>query len=267
MYVPLDVNFPDDDKIIAAGLDGAGLYTHALCLAKRLEQDGKISRAHLHRFGASDELIDRLVALTLFTENNDGLWITAWLRHNESLEEIDGRRASDAQRKRTARRKRPTGQEQASAGNPPDAESASGHVQPLEIETEIETQSAAAAEDASVRDADIPTSRDECITAAVELLLLRDGTIERSALKDNPAGWLRSAKQGRRSDHWQAACKAWHAGMTVEQLADELEPPAQTTFRRLTEYVAGLEPSDLDVAKVGAQAAKSRLRAVREETA
>lgn len=127
LYVPLDVNFPDDDKIIAVGLDGAGLYAMALCIAKRMNRDGHLTRTHLTRLGASDDLIDCLVKHDLVRADTNGhLQITAWLGHNDSAEVIEEKRAKEAQRKRLTRGKRPRGH---TADVPADSESASATVE------------------------------------------------------------------------------------------------------------------------------------------
>lgn len=137
LYVPLDVNFPDDEKIMAVGLDGAGLYAMALCIAKRLNRDGALTRNHLRRIGADDTLIDTLIDVDLIrcdpTETsertppdpgmsawtrNGALRITAWLDHNPSAEAIEEARAKDAHRKRLTRTKRPNGQTQTSERTP-----------------------------------------------------------------------------------------------------------------------------------------------------
>lgn len=89
LFVPLDVNFPDDDKIEAVGLDGAGLYAMSLCLAKRLLEDGRLTRLKLRKLGADDALIDRLVHAGLYTAlADDAVRITAWLGHNEPAESV-----------------------------------------------------------------------------------------------------------------------------------------------------------------------------------
>lgn len=49
MYVPLDVNFPDDDRIAEIGLAATGLYAQALCIAKRLQRDGLVPQRALTR--------------------------------------------------------------------------------------------------------------------------------------------------------------------------------------------------------------------------
>lgn len=90
MYVPLDVNFPDDDKVIEVGLNGAGLYAMSLCLAKRLLSDGVLSRPQLRRLGGSDDLIDHLVTAGLYADHANGcVRICAWLSHNRSAEDIE----------------------------------------------------------------------------------------------------------------------------------------------------------------------------------
>src|SRR4051812_32307770 len=107
MYVPLDVNFPDDDKIEAVGLAGAGLYAEALCVAKRVQTDGRLTVAKLRKLGADDDLIEACVRVDLFRRDGDDVQISAWLDHNESAEEIESKRAADAHRKRVTRNKRP----------------------------------------------------------------------------------------------------------------------------------------------------------------
>jgi hypothetical protein len=97
LYVQLDTNWPDHPKIIDAGLEGAGLHAVAMCLAKRLESDGWLHRRLLHRQGASDELIDRLVVLELFDAHNDQVRPHGWLDRNPSQAALDARRAAKAE--------------------------------------------------------------------------------------------------------------------------------------------------------------------------
>ena len=183
MYVPLDVNFPDDDKIIAAGLDGAGLYAQALCVAKRMEKDGRLTRVHLHRLGGTDALIDHLVQLDLLHDDGEDVWITAWLDHNESSEELNQRRAKDAQRKRTTRKNRPAGQSRTSAERPVGGVEG---VQSVEIETEreIETEkNIAPASPPRQRDLLFEAMCDACSLTPSELTTTERGALNK-ALKD-----------------------------------------------------------------------------------
>lgn len=62
LYVPLDVAWMDNPKVIRVGLEGAGLHALAMCLAKRTETDGVLHRTQLYRLGATDDLIDHLLA-------------------------------------------------------------------------------------------------------------------------------------------------------------------------------------------------------------
>lgn len=100
LYVKLDTNFPDDDKIIEVGLEGAGLYAMACCRAKALLSDGVLKRNQLRRLGADDALIDRLIDVGLFVPHavdaasnaasnaDDAVRIAAWLERNESADSL-----------------------------------------------------------------------------------------------------------------------------------------------------------------------------------
>lgn len=89
LFVPLDVNFPDDDKIEAAGLAGAGLYAMSLCVAKRTLTDGRLTRVKLRKLGADDALIDRCIEVGLYTRDaDDAVRITAWLGWNAPAESV-----------------------------------------------------------------------------------------------------------------------------------------------------------------------------------
>lgn len=97
LFVQLDVNWPNNDKVIAVGLDGAGLHAVAMCLAKQMETDGVLSRALLTRHGATPELIDRLVDERLFDAvDARRVGIHGWLERNTSAEDFrtHGRRGN-----------------------------------------------------------------------------------------------------------------------------------------------------------------------------
>lgn len=96
LFVQLDANWPDHPKLIEAGLAGAGLHAAALCIAKRLETDGWLPRALLHRQGAGDDLIDRLVALELLDVDGSRVRPHGWLARNPSTADIAVLRAIKA---------------------------------------------------------------------------------------------------------------------------------------------------------------------------
>lgn len=94
LFVRLDVNWIDHPKLLRAGVDGAGLHAIALCMAKRDEADGWIDRLLLIRYGATDELIERLVELRLFELEGELVRPWGWHSRNPSQGAIDARRAS-----------------------------------------------------------------------------------------------------------------------------------------------------------------------------
>jgi len=105
-FLPLDVNFLDDERIIEVGERPAWLYL-AMCLkAKALLTDGILSEtqiARLHVPGWQNRLA-RLHALELVWPTEDGRWwITAWDKHNDRAETVQERRERDAERKRSER--------------------------------------------------------------------------------------------------------------------------------------------------------------------
>ncbi len=112
LFVPLDVDFQQDPKILAAGPWAELAYVRALALCKRLLTDGFVSRSQL-RFlcdgltladtgnpenPTSDEIAAMLVDCGLWSEADGGWYIVAWSWHNESRDKIDEVR----ERKRSA---------------------------------------------------------------------------------------------------------------------------------------------------------------------
>ena len=95
LFVQLEVTWADHPKIMHVGLDGAGLHALVLCTAKRMESDGILHRAHLHRLGASDELIGRLVDVGLLDEiEGDRFRPHGWHDRNPSQGAIDAIRTA-----------------------------------------------------------------------------------------------------------------------------------------------------------------------------
>lgn len=115
LYVPLDVNYREDPKIIEAGAEAELVYLRSLVLAKRLtDRDGHVHRAHLTGLACDIDSVLRgesqpvdiaadLVKSGLWIEDVDGWLIAAWLKHNPSAAEIDESRGAEASRKRAWR--------------------------------------------------------------------------------------------------------------------------------------------------------------------
>ena len=101
LFVKLDANWPDDESVIEVGLDGAGLHAFIMCIAKRTETDGWVGRRILTRYGATDELIDRLATCAptpLVEVRDDGAVRSAgWLKANPSQAALEANRASKAE--------------------------------------------------------------------------------------------------------------------------------------------------------------------------
>lgn len=112
LFVPLDVDYQSDPKIIAAGFYGEGLYNRALALSKRLRSDGYIARLQLPQITLGipvdnpQEIVDRLVEVGLWEDVGDGWVIRAWLNHNTAAEDIDDRAARKKASSQAANHKR-----------------------------------------------------------------------------------------------------------------------------------------------------------------
>lgn len=107
LFVPLDVNFLDDEKVLEAGERAAWLYIAMLCRCKQLGTDGylterQISRLHVDQWRPR---LARLVEVHLVWLVEDGrYWITGWLKNNEQAAKIEERRRKDRERKQGSAR-------------------------------------------------------------------------------------------------------------------------------------------------------------------
>lgn len=103
LFLPLDVTFFDDDRIIAVG-DGAALLYLAMCLrVKSLGTDGRLSEGQISRLGRArwKTELKRLAAVEAVLWDAETLtwYVAAWFGHNEAVSEIEKRRAADRKRK------------------------------------------------------------------------------------------------------------------------------------------------------------------------
>ena len=98
IYVPLDVNYADNARIITAGEAAELLYIRGLCLVKRQLSDGYIDAVQLPRLGLSnvEERAQRLVDVGLWERmpavetraETMGYVVVGWLERNPSAEEL-----------------------------------------------------------------------------------------------------------------------------------------------------------------------------------
>lgn len=116
IYVPLDVEFFDNDRVIQAGEQAGWLYLAMCCRAKRLLSDGVLTTVHIERLHVKGwrGRLKRLVDAGLVVETDDGRWlILGWLEKNLSAAQVDAMRAADRVRKggssRTDSERNPSG--------------------------------------------------------------------------------------------------------------------------------------------------------------
>lgn len=105
LWLPLDVNFMEDDRIVAVGEKPAWLYL-AMCLAsKRLGTDGLLTARQVDRLHVSSwrARLTPLVNVELVADFGEDLWgIHAWLRHNDPQVKVEEIRAKDRDRKKNS---------------------------------------------------------------------------------------------------------------------------------------------------------------------
>lgn len=93
LFVPLDVDYASDPKVLRAGAMAELLYIRSLCLAKRRMEDGHIESVQLAGLclgipGKPASHAEALVLTGLWEKNGDGWYIAAWLKRNPSRETI-----------------------------------------------------------------------------------------------------------------------------------------------------------------------------------
>lgn len=108
VYLPLDVEFMEDDRIIEAGEKAGWLYL-AMCLrAKRLLSDGKLTARQVSRLPVSGQSprLKALVDVGLIRHEGDGYRITAWDKHNRTAAAIQEKADQKAAASRMANHQR-----------------------------------------------------------------------------------------------------------------------------------------------------------------
>lgn len=106
VYLPLDIEFFDNERILTAGEKAGWLYLAMCCRSKRLLSDGlltptQIERLHVPGWKAR---LAKLVETGLVVGTDDGRFlILGWLERNLSAEQVEQQRARDRVRKDSAR--------------------------------------------------------------------------------------------------------------------------------------------------------------------
>ncbi len=102
IYVPLDVNFFDDDKILQAGEAAGWLYLNMCARAKQLDNDGVMTREQIARCGVKgwQRRLARLIEVGAIEQAGEGIYgVVGWLKWNESKAERGDRLAAERARK------------------------------------------------------------------------------------------------------------------------------------------------------------------------
>lgn len=132
LYVPLDANFFEDEKILDAGERAGWLYLAMCCRAKQLGTDGYLTERQIARLQLPDwrARLDRLLEAGAVwrvdpVDNPPGTagerrspgrgvvsagsvggvryWIVSWPKWNEPIKTVEDRRRSDRERKAAGR--------------------------------------------------------------------------------------------------------------------------------------------------------------------
>jgi len=92
LYVPLDVEYDSDDKLILAGPMAELLYVRGLAFCKRTMSNGDITRAQLAVVGrgipSAAKHASALVETGAWLDQGDRWHVAAWLKRNKSVAEI-----------------------------------------------------------------------------------------------------------------------------------------------------------------------------------
>jgi len=99
LYVPLDVEFATDPKILAAGPLAAYLFVCSLAYCKRSDKAGEIHAEQLRVLalglpGSPRKHADALVRVGLWAETPTGWVVVSWLNHNLSPDQLDERKSA-----------------------------------------------------------------------------------------------------------------------------------------------------------------------------
>lgn len=106
IYLPLDIEFFDNDRVIRAGEKAGWLFIAMCCRAKRLLSDGVLSEQQIDRLHIAGwrRRLDTLIEVGLVIPTDDGRFlILGWLERNMSAEQVEAARARDRVRKDSAR--------------------------------------------------------------------------------------------------------------------------------------------------------------------
>jgi hypothetical protein len=111
LYVPLDVNYAEDHKIIEVGPMAELLYVRGLAFVKRARTNGYIHAGQMPviavRLPRARVLIGRLVECGLWEIDGDGYYISAWAKRNPPVDELSDNGVAGAHKRWHLKRNQP----------------------------------------------------------------------------------------------------------------------------------------------------------------
>jgi hypothetical protein len=111
LFVPLDVNYSEDEKIIDVGPMAELLYIRGLVFVKRARSDGMIRSNQLRvvaaRIPNARRLAERLVHAGLWKPDGEGWYIVAWLKRNPLADDQTDAGIAGAHKRWHLKRKQP----------------------------------------------------------------------------------------------------------------------------------------------------------------
>lgn len=89
-FLPLDVSFMDDDKIVEVGVSGGWLFIAMLLACKRYGTDGTLTRPQMSRLGVDKwgKTVERLIEVGLVMDISEDpnarktFWLPSWSKWN-----------------------------------------------------------------------------------------------------------------------------------------------------------------------------------------
>jgi len=231
LYVPLVVDYLDDEKFEALSVEAELLYIRGLCLCKRRMSDGFISARQLRRlcdrFDTNPiQVAAELVAEDLWAEMPGGWQVVSWLKHNVPKSSIEQKRQEAADRKAAWRRNATRDKLSRDAGQiVARTERDAGPIgtrraEKTETETETETERSSSS---YAREHTNDHQR------TIELLLLRRRQQQERAGKPigNPDAWSRSVRAGLERDHGDRIALDLALGLSPDTIAAGILPDRQ----------------------------------------
>lgn len=240
LYVPLDVDYLDDEKFDDVSAEAELLYLRSLCLCKRRVSDGHIATKQLRRLSDRMEsppadLADELVAAGLWGRTDAGWIVVAYLKHNPSTADIEQKRRTDAERKAAARGEGNGGGDVSARTGNVSARTTSVSQRTGGVSQRTTSVSStnrgnsnteAEAEAAAEPDVHRPVDNMNDHDRTIELLLLRRRRhAERSGKTiDNLAAWSRSVRAGLETEHGDRIDGDLALGLSPDTIAAGILP-------------------------------------------